>query len=147
MAIRELADLTWEEVRDADRARTVAVLPVGALEAHGPHLPLATDVLIAVDVSFISLAAIIPALVEVCKPGAAMVLLVKPQFEAGRAEVSRGRGVITDPAVHDRVRSEVDAALVGPGCRIEGWMDSPILGGEGNKEFLVHAVAPERAVG
>jgi len=47
MAIRELADLTWEEVRDLDRARTVAVLPVGALEAHGPHLPLATDVVIA----------------------------------------------------------------------------------------------------
>ena len=47
MPIRELADLTWEEVRDLDRARTVAVLPVGALEAHGPHLPLATDVVIA----------------------------------------------------------------------------------------------------
>jgi creatinine amidohydrolase len=51
MAIRELADLTWEEVRDADRARTVVVLPVGALEAHGPHLPLATDVLIAVEMA------------------------------------------------------------------------------------------------
>ena len=51
MAIRELADLTWEEVRDADRARTVAVLPVGALEAHGPHLPLATDVVIAVEMA------------------------------------------------------------------------------------------------
>jgi len=47
MAIRELADLTWEEVRDLDRVRTVAVLPVGALEAHGPHLPLGTDVEIA----------------------------------------------------------------------------------------------------
>jgi len=47
MAIRELAELTWEEVRDLDRSRTVAVLPVGALEAHGPHLPLATDVVIA----------------------------------------------------------------------------------------------------
>jgi creatinine amidohydrolase len=47
MAIRELADLTWEEVRDLDRARTIALLPVGALEAHGPHLPLATDVVIA----------------------------------------------------------------------------------------------------
>jgi creatinine amidohydrolase len=47
MAIHELAELTWEEVRDLDRARAVAVLPVGALEAHGPHLPLATDVVIA----------------------------------------------------------------------------------------------------
>ena len=47
MAIRELAELTWEEVRDLDRGRTVAVLPVGAVEAHGPHLPLSTDVVIA----------------------------------------------------------------------------------------------------
>ena len=43
MAIRELADLTWEEVRDLDRPRTVALLPMGAVEAHGPHLPLGTD--------------------------------------------------------------------------------------------------------
>ena len=43
MAIRELAELTWEDVRDLDRSRTVAVLPVGAVEAHGPHLPLGTD--------------------------------------------------------------------------------------------------------
>lgn len=47
MPIRELADLTWEEVRDLDRSRTVALLPVGAIEAHGPHLPLGTDVVIA----------------------------------------------------------------------------------------------------
>ena len=48
MAIRELAELTWEEVRDMDRSRTVALLPVGAIEAHGPHLPLGTDNVIAV---------------------------------------------------------------------------------------------------
>ena len=47
MPIRELAELSWEEVRDLDRARTVAVLPAGAIEAHGPHLPLGTDVVIA----------------------------------------------------------------------------------------------------
>ena len=47
MPIRELAELAWEEVRDLDRARTVVVLPVGAIEAHGPHLPLGTDVVIA----------------------------------------------------------------------------------------------------
>jgi creatinine amidohydrolase len=47
MTIRELAELTWEDVRDLDRARAIAVLPIGALEAHGPHLPLATDVVIA----------------------------------------------------------------------------------------------------
>jgi len=96
------------------------------------------------DVSFISLTAIIPALVAVCQPGADMVLLVKPQFEAGRAEVSRGRGIIVDPAIHDRVRREIDAALVDHGCTVGGWMDSPILGGEGNREFLVHATTAVR---
>ena len=47
MAIRDMADLTWEEVRDLDRARTVLILPVGAIEAHGPHLPLGSDIIIA----------------------------------------------------------------------------------------------------
>jgi 23S rRNA (cytidine1920-2'-O)/16S rRNA (cytidine1409-2'-O)-methyltransferase len=69
-----------------------------------------------------------------------MVLLVKPQFEAGRAEVDRGRGVIVDPAIHQRVRGDVGAALVAAGCSVVAWMDSPILGGHGNKEYLVHAV-------
>jgi len=71
-----------------------------------------------------------------------MVLLVKPQFEAGRVEVSRGRGIVTDPKIHDRVRDEIDAALHDAGCDVLGWMDSPLLGGEGNKEFLVHARTP-----
>src|SRR5438046_5198694 len=47
MAVLDLAHLTWEEVRDLDRTKTVAIVPVGAVEAHGPHLPLATDVIIA----------------------------------------------------------------------------------------------------
>jgi 23S rRNA (cytidine1920-2'-O)/16S rRNA (cytidine1409-2'-O)-methyltransferase len=98
---------------------------------------------VVVDVSFISLTVIIPVLVSLCQPGAPMVLLVKPQFEAGRAEVSRGRGVITDPAIHERVQVTVGAALEAAGCTVAGWMESPIRGGEGNREFLVHAVAPE----
>ena len=71
-----------------------------------------------------------------------MVLLVKPQFEAGKAEVSRGRGIVSDPAIHERVRDEIDDALRESGCDVVGWMDSPILGGEGNKEFLVYARTP-----
>jgi 23S rRNA (cytidine1920-2'-O)/16S rRNA (cytidine1409-2'-O)-methyltransferase len=95
------------------------------------------------DLSFISLRLVIEPLTRVCKPGAAMVLLVKPQFEAGRAEVSRGRGVITDPAIHDRVRGEVEGALHAAGCTVLGWTDSPISGADGNREFLVHARSPE----
>lgn len=99
--------------------------------------------LVVGDLSFISLALVIPALVRVCQPGASMVLLVKPQFEAGRQEVSKGRGVITDPAIHDRVRAEVADALTDAGCEVVGWTRSPITGADGNVEFLVHARAPE----
>ncbi len=97
------------------------------------------------DLSFISLALVVPTLVSLCQPGAAMVLLTKPQFEAGRQEVARGRGVITDPAIHDRVRSEIDAALVAAGCEVRGWTDSPIRGAEGNVEFLVYATTGDGA--
>jgi len=97
------------------------------------------------DLSFISLRLVIAPLVAVCKPGAFMVLLVKPQFEAGRAEVSRGRGVVTDPDVHERVRDEVATALGAAGCDVVGWTQSPITGADGNVEFLVHATTPAAA--
>jgi 23S rRNA (cytidine1920-2'-O)/16S rRNA (cytidine1409-2'-O)-methyltransferase len=92
------------------------------------------------DLSFISLTAVMPALVRVCQPGATMVLLVKPQFEAGRAEVSRGRGVITDAAVHDRVKGEVADAIIAAGCDVAGWVASPLRGADGNREFLAHVI-------
>ena len=91
------------------------------------------------DLSFISLQLVIPTLTRLCQPGSPMVLLVKPQFEAGRQEVDRGRGIITDSAIHDRVRDEVGAALVAAGCTVVGWTDSPITGADGNREFLVYA--------
>ena len=95
------------------------------------------------DLSFISLRLVIAPLASVCQPGGPMVLLVKPQFEAGRAEVSRGRGVITDPEVWRRVRTEIEQAIDDAGCTVAGWTDSPITGADGNREFLVHAIVPE----
>ncbi|HUS44197.1 MAG TPA: TlyA family RNA methyltransferase [Ilumatobacteraceae bacterium] len=95
--------------------------------------------LVVGDLSFISLQLVIPVLTTLCQPGSSMVLLVKPQFEAGRQEVDRGRGIITDPAIHDRVHDEIDEALVAAGCTVLGWTDSPITGADGNREFLVHA--------
>jgi 23S rRNA (cytidine1920-2'-O)/16S rRNA (cytidine1409-2'-O)-methyltransferase len=97
-----------------------------------------------VDVSFISLTAVIPVLVGLCKPGASMVLLVKPQFEAGREVVSRGKGVVTDPTVHAEVVERLEDALRHSGCGVVGWVDSPILGAEGNRELLVHATVGSR---
>ncbi len=99
------------------------------------------DVVVA-DLSFISLRLVVPSFVACSAEGAAWVLLVKPQFEAGRVEAARARGVITDPAVHARVREEVAAALRGAGATIIGWMDSPLLGADGNRELFVHALAP-----
>jgi 23S rRNA (cytidine1920-2'-O)/16S rRNA (cytidine1409-2'-O)-methyltransferase len=99
---------------------------------------------VVVDVSFISLRLVIPTLVALCHPGSPMVLLVKPQFEAGRAEADRSQGVITDPEIHRRVRGEIADALETAGCIIVAWMDSPIRGSAGNQEFLVHSVTGRR---
>ena len=106
----------------------------------------AVDVVVA-DLSFISLRSVLPALLACARPGADLVLLVKPQFEAGRVEASRGKGVIRDPAIHERVKDEVGAALDAAGATIMGWMDSPLLGADGNKELFVHARAPVTTVG
>lgn len=99
--------------------------------------------LVVGDLSFISLRLVIAPLVSVCQPGTDMVLLVKPQFEAGRSEVSKGRGVITDPAVWERVRAEITGAFREHGCDVVGWTESPITGADGNREFLIHARSPE----
>jgi len=98
---------------------------------------------VVADLSFISLTKVIPVLAAVAAREADLVLLVKPQFEAGRREVARGQGIITDPAVHERVRAEVGEALVLADCTVLGWIDSPITGTDGNREFLVHARAPQ----
>ena len=98
--------------------------------------------LVVADLSFISLRTVAAALLGVGRPGADLVLLVKPQFEAGRAEASRGRGVIRDDAVRSRVRDEVGDVLIDGGATIMGWMESPLRGADGNVEYFVHAVAP-----
>ncbi len=95
--------------------------------------------LVVADLSFISLRAVLDSLVGLAAPGADLVLLVKPQFEAGRAEASRGRGVIRDPDVWRRVLDDVVDALRGRGAAIMGAMVSPITGADGNVEFLLHA--------
>jgi 23S rRNA (cytidine1920-2'-O)/16S rRNA (cytidine1409-2'-O)-methyltransferase len=99
------------------------------------------DVVVA-DLSFISLRTVLPALLDLAAPRADLVLLVKPQFEAGREEAARGRGVITDAAIWRRVLRDVAAALAERGAAIMGAMVSPITGADGNVEFLLHARAP-----
>ena len=93
--------------------------------------------LAVVDCSFISLRQILPAAVALLGKPAKLVALVKPQFEAGRAEADKGAGVISDPAVHARVLAEIEDFVASrPGLRWCGVTESPLLGPAGNKEFL-----------
>jgi 23S rRNA (cytidine1920-2'-O)/16S rRNA (cytidine1409-2'-O)-methyltransferase len=89
------------------------------------------------DVSFISARQVLPAIAPLLRAGADMVILVKPQFEAGRAEVGKG-GLVRDPDVHARVVDEVTAAASALGLTRIQVTESPITGTEGNREFLLH---------
>lgn len=93
--------------------------------------------LVVIDVSFISLSQILPRVPAVLRPGADIVALVKPQFEAGRDEVGK-KGIVRDPAVHARVIDKVTAAATAAGLARAGLTPSPITGAEGNQEFLLY---------
>ena len=92
--------------------------------------------LVVGDLSFISLRLVLPAVVPLVGPEGSLVLLVKPQFEAGRDEASKGRGIITDPAIWRRVLSEVVDAAEAAGAGLAGIAPSPITGSAGNVEFV-----------
>jgi 23S rRNA (cytidine1920-2'-O)/16S rRNA (cytidine1409-2'-O)-methyltransferase len=100
------------------------------------ELPFRPDLLVC-DVSFISLRLVLPPVLRLLQPGWDAVVLVKPQFEAGRDEVGKG-GVIRDPEVHRRVLREVVDAALGWGATTVGVVDSGLPGPKGNREFFVH---------
>ena len=93
--------------------------------------------IVTIDVSFISLALILPVVPPLLTADADVIALVKPQFEAGREDVGAG-GLVKDPAVHARVVDEVTRAAAAVGLRRVALVDSPITGAEGNREFLMH---------
>ena len=94
---------------------------------------------IVMDLSFISLTKVLPAVWQFLEPDGCLIALVKPQFEAREEEVDAGRGIIRDEAVHQRVLQAIcDFALTElPGAKLIGTMDSPIKGTDGNREFLM----------
>lgn len=94
---------------------------------------------VVMDLSFISLKSVLPAVWPFLRPGGTLVALVKPQFEAGKAEVDKGRGVIADDAVRARVLAGVrDFSLRElPGAGLHGEMECPVHGADGNREYLV----------
>ena len=103
------------------------------------RLPRTEFDLVVMDLAFISLTAVLPAVWPLLRPGGALVALVKPQFEAGRKEADKGRGVIRDPAVQAAALARVrEFALLNlPGAKLVGAIDSPLTGAEGNREFLL----------
>ncbi len=91
--------------------------------------------LAVMDVSFISVTKILPALLRLLKQEAKIVVLIKPQFEVGKGEVGKG-GIVREPEKHERVINEINSFAISIGLRLAGLIESPILGAEGNKEFL-----------
>jgi 23S rRNA (cytidine1920-2'-O)/16S rRNA (cytidine1409-2'-O)-methyltransferase len=115
--------------------RVVVIENFNARHLTPADLPGQVDI-VTIDVSFISLRQILPVVPPVLRPGGDVVVLVKPQFEAGRAEARKG--VVRDPAVHARVLDDVSSAAREVGLTPAGSVRSPITGAKGNQELLLH---------
>lgn len=106
--------------------------------ALGAQMPEGGFGLVVIDVSFISLTLVLPPLAALVAPGAQLLALVKPQFEVGRAGLDR-RGLVKSPALYEGVRETVTDCARRSGWAPLAWLDSPIAGGDGNREFFLHA--------
>ena len=129
--------LAWKLRQDR---RVVVMEKTNARELTASHFPppFKPVDLAVVDCSFISLRKILMPVVALIRLSGKVVALIKPQFEAGKAEADRGAGVISDPAVHERVISELrEFVAKQPDLAWRGLTESPLLGPAGNKEFLV----------
>ena len=127
--------LAWKLRQDP---RVVVHEQTNARNLDSSLVPEPVDILVC-DASFIGLAKVLEAPLKLAKPGAKLVALIKPQFEAGRDEVGK-RGVVRDPAVHERVCTEARAWVGSQGWTVIGVTESPITGPEGNVEFLLGAL-------
>jgi len=126
--------LAWKLRRDK---RVVVMEKTNARHLAPESFSTPADIIV-IDCSFISLRKILPPAVALLKPLGNILALIKPQFEAGKAEVDKGEGVITDPAIHERVLRELEEFVAGDAqLRWRGVTESPLLGPAGNKEFLV----------
>jgi len=129
--------LAWTLRRDP---RVVVMEKTNARELTAARFPppFVPAELVVIDCSFISLRKILPPAVALLRPSGRIVALIKPQFEAGKAEADRGAGVIRDPEIHGRVLRELKQFVAArPDLRWQGVTESPVLGPAGNKEFLV----------
>lgn len=120
-------------------ARVVVMEQTNARHLTREMVPDTLDVVVC-DASFISLKKVLPAALALAKTEAQLVALIKPQFEVGKAEVSRGKGVITNPDLHQAVCNDIANWLDAEGWSVKGRSTSPITGPKGNKEFLIYAI-------
>ena len=127
--------LAWKLRQDA---HVVVLEQTNARYLAAEQVPEPVDVIVC-DASFIGLAKVLEAPLKLAKPGAKLVALIKPQFEAGREEIGKG-GVVRDPVVHERVCAEAKGWVEAQGWHVLGVTPSPITGPEGNVEFLLGAV-------
>ena len=128
--------LAWKLRRDQ---RVVVMEKTNARHLTAAQMPppFAPADVAVIDCSFISLRNILPAAIALLRPDGKIVALIKPQFEAGKTEADKGRGVIRDPSVHERVLAELrEFVRAQPGLRWRDAVESPLLGPAGNKEFL-----------
>ncbi|MFH0887110.1 MAG: TlyA family RNA methyltransferase [bacterium] len=127
--------LTWEKIH-----LTVLRLPAEAQRAkEGPPSSVLHERtnLAVIDVSFISLTKVLPAIIDILEKPYEIIALIKPQFEAGKDQVGKG-GIIKDPLIHQQVLDNITAFVHGLKLEIIGITDSPISGADGNKEFLMY---------
>jgi 23S rRNA (cytidine1920-2'-O)/16S rRNA (cytidine1409-2'-O)-methyltransferase len=131
--------MAWRLMQDA----RVTQIKANARNLRPEQIPEAAD-LVTTDVSFISVAKVLPAVVAAAGPNAEYLILVKPQFELDRGDVGRG-GIVRDASLHERAIERVRAAAEAAGLRVEGVRPSRLTGAEGNQEFFLHAkkISPE----
>ena len=127
-------DQLHASLRGCDEIVSMEEVDIRTLDSS--HLPELPD-LAAIDVSFISLKLVLPAVATLLQARARLVALIKPQFEAERRHLKKG--IVRDPAVHETVCNQIAAFLTAQGWRIGGVAPSAILGGDGNREFFIEA--------
>jgi 23S rRNA (cytidine1920-2'-O)/16S rRNA (cytidine1409-2'-O)-methyltransferase len=128
--------LSWK-LRTDPRVVVMEKTNARTLTATAFPAPFAPVDLIVIDCSFISLRKILPSAIALLRPGGKILALIKPQFEAGKAEADKGAGVIRDPRIHERVVAELAQFVAGlAGLHWVATTESPIFGPAGNKEFL-----------
>lgn len=119
-------------------ARVTAIEKLNARELTSRHVGSGFD-LVTGDLSFISLTLVLPAVAPLLRPGGHLLMLAKPQFELQPAQIGKG-GLVRDAASYAQVEQRLRDACAALGLQVVGWYDSPIAGGDGNREFFLHAL-------